>query len=91
MIGVSLPIIRTFAPIVAGMIRLDFRRFLLFTAIGSVGYVLCFVFAGYLIGSTPFLKPYLKYVVAGIIVTVTIPFMIRIIRAFRKKPPAGEY
>jgi membrane-associated protein len=83
-VGLFLPLIRTFAPIVAGMIRLDFRRFLLFTAIGSAAYVFSFVFAGYLIGSMPFLKPYLKYFIIFIIVAVTIPIVTRIIREFRK-------
>jgi membrane-associated protein len=83
--GLFLPLIRTFAPIVAGMIRVDFRRFVLFTAIGSIAYVFSFVLAGYLIGSMPFLKPYLKYFIIIFIITVTIPVIIRIVREFRKK------
>lgn len=83
--GLFLPLIRTFAPIVAGMIRVDFRRFMLFTTIGSIAYVFSFVLAGYLIGSMPFLKPYLKYFIIIFIITVTIPVIIRIVREFRKK------
>lgn len=82
--GVFLPLIRTFAPIVAGMIKLDFRRFLLFVTIGSIAYTFSFTLAGYLIGSMPFLQPYLKYFIAVIIVTVTVPVVIRIIKEFRK-------
>lgn len=82
--GVFLPLIRTFAPIVAGMIRLDFRRFLLYVTIGSVGYACSFVLAGYLIGSMPFLQPYLKYFITVIVVVVTVPVVIRIVREFRK-------
>lgn len=82
--GIFLPLIRTFAPIVAGMIGLDFRRFLLFVTIGSIAYGFSFVLAGYLIGSMPFLKPYLKYFIIVIIVTVTIPVVIRIVKEFRK-------
>jgi membrane-associated protein len=83
-VGIFLPLIRTFAPIVAGMIGLDFRRFLLFVVIGSIAYGFSFVLAGYLIGSMPFLKPYLKYFVVVIVVTVTIPVVIRIVKEFRK-------
>lgn len=83
--GLFLPLIRTFAPIVAGMIRLDFRNFLLFTTIGSIAYVFSFVLAGYLVGNMPFLRPYLKYFIIIIIIAVTIPVVIRIIREFRKK------
>jgi membrane-associated protein len=83
--GVFLPLIRTFAPIVAGMIRMSFRRFLLFTTLGAVAYTVSFGMAGYLIGSMPFLKPYLKYLITAIILVVTIPVVVRIIREFRKK------
>jgi len=82
--GLFLPLIRTFAPIVAGMIR----RFLLFTTIGAICWIVSFVMGGYLIGSLPFLKPYLKYIVIGIIVLVTIPIVIRIVQEFRKKTSA---
>lgn len=83
-VGVFLPLTRTFAPIVAGMIRLNFRRYLLFTTIGAIAYVFSFVIAGYLIGNMPFLKPYLTYFIVFIITVVTIPVVIRIIREFRK-------
>src|SRR5439155_19630260 len=45
--GLFFPIIRTFAPIVAGVIKLNFRKFILFTFIGSVAWVLSFVLTGY--------------------------------------------
>lgn len=82
--GVFLPLTRTFAPIVAGMIRLNFRHYLLFTTIGAMAYVFSFVLAGYLIGNMPFLNPYLTYFIIVIITVVTIPVVIRIIREFRK-------
>lgn len=82
--GLFFPIIRTFAPIVAGMIKMNFRRFLLFTTIGSIAWILSFVLAGYLIGSMPILKPYLKYIVLLIIVTVTTPVVIRIVKEFKQ-------
>jgi membrane-associated protein len=81
--GLFFPIIRTFAPIVAGMIKMNFRRFIFYTGIGSVAWILCFVLAGYLIGSMPFLKPYLTWIVVGIIVLVTIPVVFRIVKELR--------
>ena len=81
--GLFFPIIRTFSPIVAGVIKLDFRRFVLFTFLGSVLWIICFVVAGYLVGIMPFLKQYLKYIVIGIIVLVTIPTIIGIIRRLK--------
>jgi len=82
--GLFFPIVRTFSPIVAGMIKMNFKRFILFTFIGSALWVTGFVSAGFLIASMPFLKPYLRYIIIGIIITVTIPIVIRIIREFKK-------
>ena len=81
--GLFFPIIRTFAPIVAGMINLNFRRFMLFTLAGSVLWILSFVSIGYLVGSIPWLKNYLVYIIIIIIVFVTIPVVIRIVKEFR--------
>ena len=82
--GAFFPIIRTFAPIVAGMINVNFRQFIISSLSGAILWVLSFVFAGYLIGSMPFLKPYLKYIIIGIIILVTVPIVISIVREFRK-------
>jgi len=82
--GLFFPIVRTFSPIVAGMIKMNFKRFILFTFIGSALWVTSFVSAGFLIASMPFLKPYLKYIIIAIIIMVTIPTVIRIIKEFKK-------
>ena len=84
-IGVFFPLTRTFGPLVAGIIRLKFSRVVLFVFLGSVGWILSFATAGYLIGSMPFLRPYLNYVVAGIIVLVTVPVAINMIRGVKRK------
>ncbi|WP_257657904.1 DedA family protein [Parapedobacter lycopersici] len=84
-LGVFFPLIRTFGPIVAGIIRVKFSRLLLFSFAGSVVWITSFAFAGYLIGSMPFLQPYLNYVVVGIVVVVTIPVAAKIILGVRKK------
>jgi membrane-associated protein len=82
--GLFFPIIRTFSPVVAGIIKLNFRRFVLFTFIGSVLWISTFVIAGYLVGIMPFLKQYLKYVVIAIILVVTTPILIGIVRNLNK-------
>jgi len=83
-VGLYLPIIRTFASIVAGVVRLNFRRFIFLTVTGSVVWILSFVLAGYFIGSRPFLKPWLNYIVIGFILVVTIPLIIWIFKELRK-------
>ena len=83
-VGLYLPIIRTFASIVAGMVRLTFRRYILLTVAGSVVWILSFVLAGYFIGSRPYLKPWLNYIVVGFILVVTIPLIIWIFKELSK-------
>jgi membrane-associated protein len=83
-LGLYLPIIRTFAPVVAGIVRLNFRRFLLLIVPGSLVWISSFVLAGYFIGSRPFLKPLLKYIVIGFVLAVTIPLIIWTGKELRK-------
>lgn len=82
--GLFFPIIRTFAPLVAGMIKVEFRQFVVYTTLGCIGWILSFVLAGYLIGSVPALQPYLKYIVLFIIVAITAPILIRIIKTLKQ-------
>src|SRR6187399_406679 len=92
-VGLYLPIIRTFASIVAGIVRLNLRRFILLTVSGSFVWILSFVLAGYFIGSRPFLKPWLNYIVIGFILVVTIPlvtWMIKELRKMRKENKENE-
>ena len=79
-VGLYLPIIRTFASIVAGMVGLNLRRFILLTTAGSTVWILSFVLTGYFIGSSPYLKPWLKYIVIFFVIAVTIPLIIWMIK-----------
>lgn len=82
--GLYLPVIRTFSPIVSGIIKLDFRRFLLLTFLGSVLWIASFVLAGYAFGRIPALKSWLNYIVIGFLVLVTIPLIIWVRKEFKK-------
>ncbi len=83
-VGLYLPVIRTFASIVAGMVGLKFRRFILLTTAGSAVWVLSFVLTGYFIGSSPYLKPWLSYIIIFFVAAVTIPLIIWIIKELRR-------
>ena len=83
-IGLYFPIIRTFASIVAGMIRLSFSRFSLLVLTGSAIWISSFVLTGYFIGSRPALKSSLKYIVLGFILVVTVPLVIWTIKEIRR-------
>jgi membrane-associated protein len=87
--GFFLPVIRSFAPVVAGVFRLPFRYFLLFASIGSAIWVSSFVMAGYFLGSRPFLRPWLKFIVAGFIILVTVPLVIKVAKEMSSKKNKG--
>lgn len=88
--GLYLPVIRTFASIVAGMVRLNFRSFIVRTMAGSMVWVLSFVLAGYFIGSRPFLKSWLNYIVTGFILVFTTPVIIWMVKELRKMRKANR-
>lgn len=81
-LGRFFPIIRTFAPIFAGVVKVDFKKFTLYNLAGSIMWVNTFILSGYFLGRKyPQLKDYLEYVVLGLIIVTTIPLVI----AFFKK------
>ena len=83
-LGRFFPIIRTFAPIFAGVVKVDFKKFTLYNFAGSIAWVCTFVLAGYFLGRRyPQLKDYLEYVVLGLIIVTTIPLLIAFLK--RKK------
>jgi len=89
-VALFFPIIRTFAPIVAGMVKMRFGRFIFFASIGSALWVTSFVLAGYLVARIPMLKEYLNYVVIAIIIVVTTPMIIGIIRKLKRTVKEDE-
>jgi membrane-associated protein len=68
-----LPIIRTFAPFVAGIGRMRYLRFLSFSVIGAVLWVPTFVYCGYFFGNIPIVKNNFTLVIFGIIFVSLIP------------------
>src|ERR1700761_4002145 len=67
-LGRFFPIIRTFAPIFAGVVKVDLKKFTLYNITGSVAWVATFTLAGYFLGRKyPQLKDYLEYIVLGLI------------------------
>ena len=78
------PITRSFAPVVAGIVKMNFRRFAFFSFIGSVVWVSGFILAGYLLGTVPALKEYISYIVIAIIILVTIPVIIGVVKKLKK-------
>jgi len=81
-LGRFLPIIRTFAPIFAGVVKVDFKKFTLYNFIGSITWVCTLTLTGFFLGRRypEEIKYYLKYVVLGLIIITTIPLIIAYIR-----------
>jgi membrane-associated protein len=82
-----LPIVRTFAPIIAGIVKLEYHKFILYSVIGAFFWVDILVLTGYYMGRyIPQTKDYLGYIVIFLIVITTIPFVINAIkRRLQKK------
>lgn len=74
------PIVRTFAPFVAGMGHMSYRHFALFNVAGAVLWVLLFTYAGYFFGTLPMVQENLKLLIVAIIVVSILPGVIEIIR-----------
>lgn len=77
------PIVRTFAPFVAGMGSMSYRRFALYNVIGALAWVLLFLYAGYLFGNHPFVQKNLKLLILAIIVISIMPGVIEFVRQRR--------
>ncbi len=81
------PILRTFAPFIAGVGQMNYGRFLLYNFIGGFLWVVLFVYAGYFFGNVPFVKEHFESVVIGIILVSMIPAVYGFIKMkFEKKP-----
>ncbi|CAM3452681.1 VTT domain-containing protein [Sphingobacterium sp. ML3W] len=80
-----LPIVRTFAPIVAGIVGMEFRKFVLYNVIGAVVWSGSLVTLGYLLGENVWVKENLELVIIVIVLIATAPV---IIKAFTSKDKA---
>jgi membrane-associated protein len=72
-IGRFVPIIRTFAPFLAGVAGMSYRRFLCFNIVGGCLWISSLVYAGYLFGNIPWVKDNLSLIVVAIVVVSLIP------------------
>ncbi len=84
-----IPIVRTFAPFVAGMGHMSYHHFLAYNVIGGVLWVTIFSYLGYFFGNLPIVKDNLSLVLIAIIVLSILPGIIEIIRHKRAANKAG--
>jgi membrane-associated protein len=72
-IGRFVPIIRTFAPFLAGVAGMTYARFLSYNVVGAVAWIASLVYAGYLFGNIPWVKGNLTLIVIGIVAVSLMP------------------
>ena len=76
MIGRFIPIVRTFAPFLAGVAGMHYPRFLAYEVLGSILWIGSLCYAGFLFGTIPWVKANLSFIIVGIVVVSLIPAVI---------------
>lgn len=84
------PIVRTFAPFVAGVGNMNYAHFATYNVVGGVAWVTLFLFAGYLFGNIPFIKHNFELVTIGIILVSALPMVIEFIKSRREQKQAQQ-
>lgn len=83
-----IPIVRTYAPFVAGACRMSYPKFLFYNVAGGVLWILLFVLGGYFFGNIPAVKENFGIVIVAIIILSVAPAVIEYIRHRKAPPPA---
>ena len=84
------PIVRTFAPFVAGVGKMNYFRFAMYNVIGGIAWVLICVGAGYSLGRNEFVKRRFEVIIVAIILISILPMAIEFIRARRAARSGGS-
>jgi len=83
------PIVRTFAPFVAGIGAMSYGRFLAYNVVGGVLWVAICLFAGYFFGNLPFVKKNFSLVIVGIVLVSILPAVVEYLRHRREAKRAA--
>ncbi len=89
-LGRFLPIIRTFAPIVAGIIKLPFKRFLFYSSFGAILWVLPIGACGFFLGAIPFVQNNLGSIIIAMVIGITSPVIYKLLKERRKKKKKNQ-
>ncbi len=81
-----LPIVRTFAPIVAGVVKMDRKKFFVFNIIGSILWVFSMTISGYFLGENEWVKHNFEKIVIGLIVVTTAPVLFKLFFGKKDQP-----
>ena len=75
------PIIRTFAPFLAGVAGMPYRRFLCFNVIGAVLWITSLTYAGYLFGNIPWVRGNITAITLGVIAVSLLPLVYAFVKS----------
>lgn len=78
------PIVRTLAPVMAGVSRMDYRTFLIFNIIGGIGWGISVTTLGYFLGQVEFVHDNLEPIILGIVALSVIPIAVELLKARRR-------
>ncbi len=73
-----LPIVRTFAPIIAGTVEMDFKKFAYYNVVGAIIWVGSITTLGYVLGDIPWVQANLEYILLGLVLLVTAPVILKL-------------
>lgn len=79
-----IPIVRTFAPFVAGIGRMNYLRFATFNVVGAAAWISVFLWAGWVFGTRPYVQKNFKVVIAAIIVVSVAPAAYELCKSWSK-------
>lgn len=74
-----IPIVRTFAPIVAGMVKMNFKRFTIYNIFGAALWVYGISIIGFLLGTNQWVSDHLEYIIIGLVILTTAPVIFKMI------------
>jgi membrane-associated protein len=80
-----IPIIRTFAPFVAGIGKMEYRRFAVYNVAGAVAWVAICIFSGYFFGNIELVKKNFEIVIVAIILISVMPMVVEVLLAWRRR------
>jgi membrane-associated protein len=84
------PIVRTFAPFVAGIGKMRYAQFFLYNVVGAVAWVLVCVLSGYFFGVIPWVKEHFEAVMVAIVAISVLPMAVELALNWRRQRPASE-
>lgn len=79
------PIVRTFAPVIAGAVNMNYKKFVIYNFIGALIWSITFVCAGYFLGGFPIIQKYMELIIIGILVITTAPVIFKIYQKYKNQ------